>query len=123
MVADFGVDVYFAVHKGGSLHWAVSRNNAFFAAAAFFLVRCENTLTDYAEVVKVGFYAVVRASTHRYFELMGQGNVAEAYKKSFVNFLAQGVGVDKSVLAGCTLAGNNGAYLCARTACSEASFL
>ena len=88
MVADFGVNVYFTVNKRGGFHRAVGRDNALFTAATLFLIGLKNALTDYAEVVKVGLYAVVRTAAHGNFKLVWQCHIAVSHKKSFVNFLA-----------------------------------
>ena len=116
MVAGVGIDRKLAVNELCSADRAGDLNLTFLAAAAFLEVVRGNTLTDDAEVVEVGLYAVVRAAADRDLEFVGKGNVVVALIKTLVDFLAELVGLDQTEAAGRALAGYNGTNECARAA-------
>ena len=81
------------------------------AALAQVLVDQGHLLAHNAHVVQVGLDAVVGAAAHGDLELVGQLDLVVAHKEALVDLLRQGVGVDETVLAGGTLAGDHGAHL------------
>ena len=87
------------------------------ATAAFFKIVCGHALTDDAEVVEVGLYAVVGAAADRDLEFMGKLDLVVALIKTFVDLFAELIGFDQTETAGRALAGDNGTNECSGSSC------
>lgn len=110
VVAGGGVDVQGAVFQLGHMDGAVGLHLADLAAAALGGVDHGHTLAHDAQVVQIGLDAVVGAAAHRDLELVGQGDAVVAQVEPLVEFLAQAEGIQQAVLAGGTLAGDDGPH-------------
>ena len=106
VVADSSVNGDFSVDKLGCLHRAGSFYLAFFAALAGVNVDVGNVLTDDAEVVEVGLYAVIGAASAGNFEFVGQLDLTVAEIEEIMDLFAESEGIVSAVLAGSALAGN-----------------
>ena len=95
-------------------------DGAFLAAVAAVLVELGHELAYYADVVEVWLDAVVRASADRYLELVRQAHLTVALVEALVYLLRDGEAVYEAVLAGRSLARDDGAHLRAGAARFEA---
>ena len=71
-----------------SMHGTELFNLTYLAAAALIAVEVRYSLTDHAQVVKVGLDAVVGTSAHSNFKLVRQLDLMIALIKALVNLLA-----------------------------------
>ena len=111
VVAGVSGHVDLAVLEVCDLDGAAFFDLADLTAAALVIVDLDQTLTDDTEVVEVGFYTVVGAAADGDLEFVRQLDIVPAAVEALVDLLGEGVGVDQTVLAGRTLAGNDGANL------------
>ena len=81
-------------------------------------IRYVNQKSEEAEekIIQIRLYTVVGTASHGNFEFMGKLDIVIAFIKLIVDFFRKSVGINKSVLTGCTLTGNHGANLFACTA-------
>lgn len=107
VVAVLAVDNKLSVLDGGSLHRAGRLNLADLAAVAEIAVELRDSLADDTQVVEVWLYAVVGAAADRNFELMRKLYAGIAVVEDLVDLVGQRIGIQKSVLAGGSLAGYN----------------
>ena len=109
VVAHIGINVDLAVHDLSNLDGAVVLDLAILAATALGEVHHGNALSDDAKIIQIGFHTVIGTSSNGNLELMGQGDAMVTHVEPFVNLFAQIEGINQTVLAGCSLAGDHGA--------------
>ena len=122
VVADVGIDVDLAVYHLCDLDGAGSFNLADLAALALSEVSHGNALADDGDIVQVGLDAVIGAAADSDLELMRQSYAAIAKIEAFVDLFGQAVTVAQTVLAGGSLAGNDGTNQRTGTAGGETVF-
>ena len=110
MVTYILIDHNLAIDNACSLNRAVVDNLADLASAALLIINLRYPLADNAKIVQIGFDTVVRAAADCDLELMRQLDIAITFKEPFVNLFRQREGINQTVLAGCTLTGNNRTY-------------
>ena len=116
VVARFGVDDDLPVLDVRHLDGAGALDAAFFTAAAFIEVDGGNALPDHAQIVEIGLHTVVGAAPDRDFEFVRERNAAHLLVKTLVHLLGERERIDQPVLAGRTLAGDDGTHPFARSA-------
>ncbi len=80
-------------------------DGTFFAAFTDIGVHLGDFLADDADIVQVWLDTVVWAAAYCNLKFVGKGNIPVAFVEALVDFLGNGVGIQKSVLAGGSLAG------------------
>ena len=99
------VDLDFSVHYFCCFVWTGGFDGTFFAAFTDIGVHLGDFLADDADIVQVWLDTVVWAAAYCNLKFVGKGNIPVAFVEALVDFLGNGVGIQKSVLAGGSLAG------------------
>ena len=108
MIASVFVDLELAVNEHCRADGAGCLYLTLFTSAALIEIVCGNALTDDAEVVEVGLYAVVGTAAERDLEFMGELDLVEALIETLVDLFAELIRFDQTEAAGRALAGDNG---------------
>ena len=77
----------------------------FFTAFAHICVNHRNSLSDNSHIIQIRLYTVIRTSTYSNLKFMRQCNLSVSFIKTLINLLRKCIGIQKTILAGCSLAG------------------
>lgn len=123
MVAHIGIDDQLTVFDGRRMHGASLFYLAHLTTAALGEIELRHALSDNAQVVEVGFDAVVRTPAHGNLEFMRKSNFVIPLVEKLMQLFAERKGIDQTVLAGRALAGDDGTYFRARAARLQSVFV
>ena len=104
MVASVFIYNKFSTLKLSYFYRAALLNLTYLAAFAQIRVVIRYSLAYNSQIVKVWFNTVIRAAANGYFKFMRKFNLSVSLIKQLMDFFRKFIGVNKSILACCTLA-------------------
>ena len=122
MSARFFVDLDLSINDLCNFVWTRGFDRTFFAAFADICVDFRDPLSDNPDIIQIRFDTVVRTAAYCDLEFMRQCDIAVSFIKTFVDFLGDRIGIQKSILAGCSLAGYHRTDFCSRSSCHQSFF-